>query len=48
MYGFQCNLLKRYFGDTIMGEAGEHLKQSSLGHRVRSRSLNGPMRKVIS
>lgn len=47
MYGFQCNLLKRYFGDVIMGdittenlkqylgEAGEHLKPSSLGHRVR-------------
>ncbi|AOV07073.1 tyrosine-type recombinase/integrase [Sporosarcina ureilytica] len=47
MYGFQCNLLKRYFGDVIMGdittenlkkylgEAGGHLKPSSLGHRVR-------------
>lgn len=47
MYGFQCNLLKRYFGDIGMGdittenlkqylgEAGEQLKPSSLGHRVR-------------
>lgn len=47
MYGFQCDLLKRYFGNIIMGdittenlkqylgEAGEHLKPSSLGHRVR-------------
>ncbi|SDJ32836.1 hypothetical protein [Natribacillus halophilus] len=47
MYGFQCDLLRRYFGDTLMGdlttenlkqyliEAGGHLKPSSLGHRVR-------------
>lgn len=47
MYGFQCNLLKRYFDDIRMselttenlkqylGEAGGHLKSSSLGHRVR-------------
>ncbi|MBU8567950.1 tyrosine-type recombinase/integrase [Virgibacillus pantothenticus] len=47
MYGFQCNLLKRYFGDIRIGdittdnlkqylvEAGEHLKPSSLGHRIR-------------
>ncbi|WP_440897140.1 tyrosine-type recombinase/integrase [Amphibacillus sp. Q70] len=47
VYGFQCNLLKRYFGDIGIGdittenlkqylvEAGEHLKPSSLGHRVR-------------
>lgn len=47
MYGFQCNLLKRYFGDSGMddittedlklylGEAAEYLKPSSLGHRVR-------------
>lgn len=47
MYGFQCNLLKRYFGNIEMGdyttenlkqylgEAGAHLKSSSLGHRVR-------------
>ncbi|WP_404457166.1 tyrosine-type recombinase/integrase [Oceanobacillus kapialis] len=47
VYGFQCNLLKRYFGDIRIGdittenlkqylvEAGEHLKPFSLGHRVR-------------
>ncbi|SFB36475.1 hypothetical protein SAMN04488072_11959 [Lentibacillus halodurans] len=47
MYGFQCELLQRYFGDIRMndittenlkqylGEAGGHLKPSSLGHRVR-------------
>ncbi|MFS0751658.1 tyrosine-type recombinase/integrase [Oceanobacillus sp. 1P07AA] len=47
MYGFQCNLLKRYFGDIricdittenlkqYLVEAGEHLKPSSLGHRIR-------------
>ncbi|MDM5207640.1 tyrosine-type recombinase/integrase [Cytobacillus kochii] len=47
MYGFQSNLLKRYFGDIRIGdittenlkqylvEAGEHLKTSSLGHRIR-------------
>ena len=47
MYGYQYNLLKHYFGDIKMcsftteklkkylGEAGEHLKPSSLGHRVR-------------
>ncbi|WP_060678639.1 site-specific tyrosine recombinase/integron integrase [Virgibacillus halodenitrificans] len=47
MYRFQCNLLKRYFGDSRMNEintdhlkqylieAGEHLKPSSLGHRIR-------------
>lgn len=47
MYGFQCNLLKRHFGNIEMGdyttenlkqylgEAGGHLKSSSLGHRVR-------------
>lgn len=47
MYGFQCNLLRRYLGDIPMdeittddlkqylGKAGEHLKPSSLGHRVR-------------
>lgn len=46
-YSFQYNLLLRYFGDIDMGEfsteklknylieAGEHLKASSLGHRVR-------------
>ncbi len=47
MYGFQRDLLQRYFGDIRMsdtttenlkqylGEAGGHLKPSSLGHRVR-------------
>lgn len=47
MYGFQCNLLKQYFGDVNMcdfkteklkqylSEAGGHLKPSSLSHRVR-------------
>src|SRR5690625_695058 len=47
MYGFQCNLLKRYLSDRRMdeittedlkrylGEAAEYLKPSSLGHRVR-------------
>lgn len=47
MYGFQCDLLKRYLGDIkvsdittenlkqYLGEAGGHLKSSSLGHRVR-------------
>lgn len=47
MYRFQCNLLKRYYGDRSMNEittehlkqylieAGEHLKPSSLGHRIR-------------
>ncbi|MFD2761804.1 tyrosine-type recombinase/integrase [Lentibacillus juripiscarius] len=47
MYAFQCDLLKRYFGNIRMcdittenlkqylGEAGGHLKPSSLGHRVR-------------
>ncbi|WP_416828243.1 site-specific integrase [Ectobacillus polymachus] len=46
-YCFQYNLLLRFFGDIDMGEfsaeklksyvieAGEHLKASSLGHRVR-------------
>ncbi|WP_242215072.1 phage integrase N-terminal SAM-like domain-containing protein [Bacillus cereus group sp. BfR-BA-01383] len=46
-YYFQYNLLLRYFGDINMSEftteklkgylieAGEHLKPSSLGHRVR-------------
>lgn len=51
-YCFQNNLLLRYFGNIDMNEvtteklksylidAGEHLKPSSLGHRVRSiRSL---------
>jgi len=47
MYGFQCNLLERYFKDRridamttedlkqYLGEAAEYLKLSSLGHRVR-------------
>jgi|SRR5690625_739549 len=47
MYGFQRDLLQRYFGDIRMsdittenlkqylGEAGGHLNPSSLGHRVR-------------
>lgn len=47
MYGFQYNLLKRYFNDVKMDEftteklkqylveAGGHLKSSSLGHRIR-------------
>lgn len=47
MYGFQCNLLKRYFGDIKMseftteklkqylGESCGHLKPSSLGNRIR-------------
>ncbi|MEN1970620.1 tyrosine-type recombinase/integrase [Lentibacillus sp. N15] len=47
MYGFQCDLLGRYFGNIgidefttenlkqYLGEAAEHLKPSSLGHRVR-------------
>jgi len=46
-YGFQCNLLKRYFGDIrivdvttndlkqYLIKAGEHLQPSSLGHRIR-------------
>ena len=46
-YTFQCNLLLRFFGDIDMNEltteklkeylikAGNHLKPSSLGHRVR-------------
>lgn len=47
MYGFQYNLLKRFFSDVKMKEFttenlkqyliddGEHLKPSSLGHRIR-------------
>ncbi|HLR67808.1 MAG TPA: site-specific tyrosine recombinase/integron integrase [Virgibacillus sp.] len=47
MYGFQCNLLRRYLSDRRMdeittedlkqylGEAAKYLKPSSLGHRVR-------------
>src|SRR5690625_3624267 len=47
MYGFQHNLLMRFFGDIKMSdftteklkqylvEAGGHLKASSLGHRIR-------------
>lgn len=47
MYGFQYNLLRRFFGDIKMDEftteklkqylveAGGHLKASSLGHRIR-------------
>src|SRR5699024_11641639 len=47
MYGFQCNLLRRYLIDRRMdeittedlkqylGEAVKYLKPSSLGHRVR-------------
>lgn len=47
MYGYQYNLLRRYLGDFAMedvatdslkqylGEAAEHLKPSSLGHRIR-------------
>lgn len=56
-YCFQYNLLLRFFGDIDMGElttekskgyliqAGEHLKPSSLGHRVRyiKSLLNGHM-----
>lgn len=47
MYGFQCNLLKRYFGDIrivdvttndlkqYLIKAGEYLQPSSLEHRIR-------------
>lgn len=47
MYGYQADLFIRFFGDVSFGslttdqlkqyliEAGEHLKPSSLGHRVR-------------
>src|SRR5690625_730954 len=47
MYGFQYNLLKRYFSDISINELsteslkqyliddGRHLKPSSLGHRIR-------------
>src|SRR5690625_3409837 len=47
MYGFQYNLLKRFFSDIAMNEFsteslkqyliddGKHLKPSSLGHRIR-------------
>src|SRR5699024_2121801 len=47
MYGFQFNLLKRFFSDVKVKEIttenlkqyliddGEHLKPSSLGHRIR-------------
>lgn len=46
-YGFQYGLLKRFLGDVLLseitaqelkrylGEAGKHLKPSSLGHRIR-------------
>src|SRR5699024_2908706 len=47
MYGFQYNLVNRFFGDVTMNEFsteslkqyliddGGHLKPSSLGHRIR-------------
>lgn len=56
-YCFQYNLLLRFFGDIDMNEfntdrlkeylirSGDHLKASSLGHRVRC--VAGHMKKVI-